>query len=154
MSQKEPFLNRVQVELDAGRDPLDCPSLIVWLEEHPEDLETFVNLRAVCSQLAASAAAPAFTAAAASSAVISPKIRTWWKPLTAFASAAALLMIYSLYAQKSSPQSDPPRTTAAILLTHEVSTQRNFSFDHSAPADSNSGAVVLSMSSSQSRSQY
>jgi len=172
MSPQEHFLNRVQVELDAGRDPLDCPSILAWLEEHPEDLEDFVNLRVVGLQLAAAttaaaaaaattaaaaatAAAATATAATAAAAAVPSKTRTWWKPLTALASVAAAWLIFlSLYTQKPEPESTPPMATLAILLTHEVSTQRNFTVSPLAPANSDSGAVVLSMSSSQRRSNY
>lgn len=159
MNQHNQFIEAVQAELDAGRDPLDYPEIVAWLEEHPEALEDFVNLRAVGLRLAAH----------------QPK-RKPWKTLGAIATAAGLLItVYThppgffrstiatpegphaslevpLQNQRAS-QPPSPAPTPAVLLSVDVSQQRSFTVSHFAPADPETGAVVLTMTSSVQHTQ-
>jgi len=80
------FIEAVQAELDAGRDPLDRLEVVEWLQDHPESLDEFSNLRAVGLKL--SALQPTHA--------VPPTVRSRkavWKAVIALASAAGIHVI-------------------------------------------------------------
>ncbi|MBC8406777.1 MAG: hypothetical protein H8E15_16295 [Planctomycetes bacterium] len=124
----EKFFAKAQAEFDARRDPLDRVDLVDWLEQNPEALDAFVNLRAVHCRLAAAAVSLAeqapqvLRASHASQALQASQtpqalIRRWpfWVSLSA---AAALLIFFSMpLKQTTQPQ---PADVVASLDTEEA----------------------------------
>ncbi len=112
----EQFFAKAQAEFDARRDPLDRVDLVDWLENNPDALDEFANLRAVHCRLADAAVslaeqAPrvlrASHASQASQAPQAPQasqalIRRWpfWVSLSA---AAALLIFFSMPPTQTTP---------------------------------------------------
>jgi hypothetical protein len=146
----ERFLATVQADLDAGRDPLDSAAIVAWLEDHPESLEVFADLRAVGMLLESAAPGPAQDSAAPPRAG-----NRWWRPVVALAAAAAAAaaLLLAVLPTLIDPQPLTPPTpqaadaAAATLLTYSASSRRRFVATDLAPADPVSGAVVLSMRS-------
>ena len=156
MRPREQFFEIVQAEFDAGRDPLDLPAVVVWLQEHPEVLEDFAELRLVSLQLAD--ATPASTPP--TSQLTS---RRRWKVLAVSAVAAAFLLVvlprwWSDQGAEPEIQSpvvkvQTPPNQQAVLLSHSASCSRSFIARDLAPATPTSGAVVLRMQSSTHHSK-
>ena len=170
MKQHDQFMAAVQAELDAGRDPLDYAEIVAWLEEHPEALEDFVNLRAVGLELAALPFQDQEEAPG--------KPTAWWKKSSIVLTAAGLLVSLSLrtieYFDSKTivleereahakieadahdlAESQTYLTTSApaVLLSVDVRSQRSFTVSDFAPADPETGAVVLSMTSNIQHTQ-
>jgi hypothetical protein len=171
MKSREQFFAVVQAEFDARRDPLDSPAVVAWLQEHPEALEDFADLRLVSLQLAEATPAPSHSSTPWPSAPASLPQRRNWKAIVISAVAAALLLIVlprwwndgDVEVQSPSPvvqaETPPPVTqekpTAqhAVLLSHSASSSRSFIARDIAPANPTSGAVVLRMQSSTHHSK-
>lgn len=163
MNPHDQFFASVQAELDAGRDPLDYPEIVTWLEEHAESLEDFADLRAIGLKLAAHRPALAAVPTAKPN-------KKFWKIAAALASAAGLLAsVWSHIPDFSSaeiavdqepsvalaepPRSEPSTSSRAVLLSVDVSKQRSFTVSDFAPADPQTGAVVLTMTSNVQHTQ-
>ena len=96
MKSQVQFFEAVQADFDAGRDPLDQAAIVAWLQEHPEVLEDFSDLRLVSLQLAAnhsSAKAPVPATVGATPAQAPLPSRRSWKAIAVTAVAAALLLV-------------------------------------------------------------
>jgi hypothetical protein len=145
----------VQADLDAGRDPIEHPEILAWLGEHPESLEEFANLRAVGITL--QECQPVFAPRPNPFAATKSK-KKMWATFGALAAAAGLFVFAWPYqARVEKPDTSPfvghkpsqlSNTSAAVLLNVDVRSQRHFTVSEFAPADPQTGAVVLAMTSS------
>ncbi|NQU47955.1 MAG: hypothetical protein HQ519_04855 [Planctomycetes bacterium] len=158
----EQFFAEVQAELDARRDPLDRADLVAWLEQNPESLDEFANLRVVHYRLA-----EAETAAAASldhfpqahpvpqAPRASQASSSNWPVWVSLAAAAALLIFISMPPKQPSQQQsadvdasleteDAPPLAMVISVKHSTSEKQTMI----TPTRSvqSSGASILSLS--------
>jgi hypothetical protein len=153
MNLSSEFWALVQIELDAQRDPLEHAEILAWLENNPADLDAFASLRAVGIRLNQDLA------------TLSRKPNPG-RRLRSLALLAAALAVYLMLPEdpvEPGPVSPPltaiapaagsPKPAAsskpvASLISIEHHRVENYAQTNFAPADPQSGAIVLSMSTS------
>lgn len=137
------FEQRVQECLDLRQDPLDCPEVLEYIEQHPEALDALVHLRAVGLHSTWPIAAE-------------PVKRQWWEPVL-LATVAAVLVL-SIVMQKPNDsehlqvvESTPPMLLAKAptpkLLSVRVTSSTSSSSKEVVHHTTDSSARVLSVSS-------
>jgi hypothetical protein len=175
MNSASKFWDLVQTEIDAQRDPLEHLEVLAWLKNHPADLDAFASLRAVGLRLNQdlTPAAPASSASPGPAALPpvpppafrSQKLNSWrlLRPLVLTAAALAVYLMLPENTVEPEPASPPlaafapstgnPKPIAhskptASLISIEHHRVENFAQTNFAPADPQSGAIILSMSTS------